>query len=256
VTTEEILTNEGPGAIILELAFDSEFVDGTVRTRTLSTPEVHGDGTGRLRTSVVAAVIDVTLGNLAVVHIAPRNAMTTHLEVHLHAPLPASGVVEIVGRPLRFGRSLLVLEADITHDGAPLGLGTVTFVPAPDPAMVTVAPPPMGTGATALSMPLAERAGLELLRPGQVLLPDRYGVRNGGGVYSGALLAILAEEAALSLTPAASLASLSVSYLRAVHHGPAVAHATVVDGVGRVEVRDTGRENQVAAFAVTRTFDA
>jgi acyl-coenzyme A thioesterase PaaI-like protein len=252
--TAELLVNEGPGAIVLELAFESTIVDDEVRCRTESTPEVHGPGTDRLRTSVVAALVDVTLGNLAVLRIWPRNAMTTHLEVHLHAPLPSAGVVEIVGRPLRFGRTLLALEAEITHEGSPLGIATVTFVPASDPSMVSVAPPPMGTGSTALSKPLAERAGLERLGPGQVLLPDRYGVRNGGGVYSGALLAVLAEEAALSLTPGASLASLSVSYLSAIHLGPAVATAQVADGVSRVEVRDTGRDDRLATLAMTRTF--
>lgn len=254
MTTEETLVNEGPGAIILELPFESVFVGDEVRAQVESRPEVHGPGSGRMRTSVVAAVVDVTLGNLACLQIRPRNAVTTHLEVQLHDRLPSAGVVEIVGRPLRFGRSLLVLEAQISHAGSRLGIATVTFVPAPDPSMVSVALPPMGTGPTTLSMPLAERAGLELLGPGRVLLPDRYGVRNGGGVYSGALLAILAEEAALSLSPGSSLASLSVSYLHAVHLGPAVARAEVAERVGRVEVRDTSRDDRLAALAVTRSF--
>ena len=148
----------------------------------------------------------------------------------------------------------MVLEAEISHDGSVLGMGTASFVPTANADMESQAPPPMRTGPTALSMPLGERAGLEPLGPGRVLLPDGDGVRNGASVYAGALVAVVAEEAALSLSPGASLAALSVSYLQAVQGGPAVARAEVSQGVGRVEVRDTGREDRLAALAFTRTF--
>lgn len=253
-TEDESRSNVGPGAINLELDFGSDYVADEVHCWTRVSPEVHAPGTDRLRTSVVASLIDITLGNLAARHIRPRNAMTTHLEVHLLRPLPSAGTVEITGRPLRFGRSLLVLEAEIAHEGARIGMGTVTFVPAPDPTMVSEGEPPGGTSGPILSTPISERAGIEIIWPGHAVLPDTFGVRNGGGVFSGGMLGILAEEASLSLSPGEDLAMLGVRYLQAVTVGPAVARAEVEDGMGRVEVRDMGRENRLAALAVTRTF--
>jgi hypothetical protein len=114
----------------------------------------------------------------------------------------------------------------------------------------------MGTPVLGLEVPLADRAGIEVSAPGHAVLPDQPGVRNGGGVYFGGLLALVAEEAALSLSPGEDLSTMSVKYLQAVHLGPAVARAEVRDGVGRVEVRDAGRENRLAVLAVTRTFGA
>jgi acyl-coenzyme A thioesterase PaaI-like protein len=254
VTVEETRTSEGPGAILLELDFASDYVDDGVQGRVRVTPELHGPGTGRLRTSVVAALVDILLGNVAARHITPRNAMTTHLEVHLFHPLPSAGTLEITGRPLRFGRSLLVLEAEISHEGSALGLGTVSFVPAPDPTMISETEPPNGTTGPLLSVPLAERAGIGVLSPGHALLPDRFGVRNGGGIYSGGLLGVVAEEAALSLAPGEGLATLAITYLQAVRAGPAVARAELHHGIGRVEVRDSGRDDRLAALAITRTF--
>ena len=255
-TAREPLENEGPGRIILELDFESEFVGDGIRCLTRVTPEVHVPATGRLRASVVASLIDVTLGNVAVKEIYPRPAMTTSLDLHLWEPLPSDGEVEILGRPLRIGRTLIALEAEVRHDGRPVGMATATFVPPPDPSLVVEQAAPMGTPELELSMALVDRAGIEVVAPGHAVLPDQQGVRNGGGVYFGGLLALVAEEAATSLTPGEDLSTLTVRYLQAVHLGPAVARAQVHDGVGRVEVRDAGRDNRLAALAVTRTFGA
>jgi acyl-coenzyme A thioesterase PaaI-like protein len=120
--------------------------------------------------------------------------------------------------------------------------------------MVSDGDGPGGTLGPLLSEPIAQRASIDIIWPGHAVLPDRFGVRNGGGIFSGGMLGLVAEEAALSLTPGEDLAMLSVSYLQAVHSGPAVARAEVHEGVGRVEVRDMGRDNRLAAHAVTRTF--
>ena len=70
----------------------------------------------------------------------------------------------------------------------------------------------------------------------------------------GGLLALGIEEAALSLTPGASLASLDVRYLQPVRVGPVVARAEVRGGLGRVEVRDAGNDDRLSVVATTRTF--
>jgi hypothetical protein len=43
-------------------------------------------------------------------------------------------------------------------------------------------------------------------------------------------------------------------YVQPVRVGPAVAEAEVRDGLGRVVVRDAGREDRLAVIATTRTF--
>ena len=75
---------------------------------------------------------------------------------------------------------------------------------------------------------------------------------NATGSINGGLLALAIEEAALSLTPGATLCSLALRYLRSVRNGPAVATADVHHGLGRVEVRDAGDDDRLAAVATTR----
>ncbi len=74
---------------------------------------------------------------------------------------------------------------------------------------------------------------------------------NAAGTLNGGLIALVVEEAALSLTPGATLSSMALRYLRPVRTGPAVATAEVRAGLGRVEVRDEG-DDRAAVAATTR----
>jgi hypothetical protein len=47
---------------------------------------------------------------------------------------------------------------------------------------------------------------------------------------------------------------MSMRYAQPVRVGPAVARAEVDEGLGRVVVRDTGRDDRLAVIATTRTF--
>jgi hypothetical protein len=62
------------------------------------------------------------------------------------------------------------------------------------------------------------------------------------------------EEAVLSLLPGETLSSLHLRYLQPVRVGPAVATAVVRGGLGRVELRDRGRDDRLAVTATTRVF--
>lgn len=66
------------------------------------------------------------------------------------------------------------------------------------------------------------------------------------------LIALVAGEAALSLTPGATLSSMALRFLRPVRVGPAVATAQVRAGLGRVEVRDAGGDDRRAVIVTTR----
>jgi hypothetical protein len=105
-----------------------------------------------------------------------------------------------------------------------------------------------------LEAPFAERAGCDRLGSGVASIPLRPDGLNASGTLNGGLLALVVEEAALSLEPGATLSSLSMRYAQPVRVGPAVGAADVRDGLGNVVVRDAGRDDRLAVIATTRTF--
>ena len=243
----------GPGRLLLGLDLEMS-VDGEgLRARAGITREIHGPGTDRLRTSVVAAWLDIVLGTSAVELMWPRPLLTLNLDVQILAPPPGAGSVEIFARPLKVGRTVSVLEAEVSVEGTMMGFGRGTFTSVPDPDAVLEARPPMRPppGIERLSVPLAARAAIEVVEAGIAVMPNGPDARNGANTLAGGLIALVAEEAALSLTPGQTLALLHVDYLQAVRVGPAVATARIHNGVGRVEVRDAGRESRLAAVATT-----
>ena len=85
------------------------------------------------------------------------------------------------------------------------------------------------------------------------MLPCTPAVYNATRAINGGMLAVAVEEAALSADPDARwIESMHLRYLRSVRVGPAVAHADVHYGTGRVEVRDASTD-KVAAIATTRS---
>jgi acyl-coenzyme A thioesterase PaaI-like protein len=84
------------------------------------------------------------------------------------------------------------------------------------------------------------------------VLPRTTDGLNAAGTVNGGLIALAVEEAALSLTPGATLVSMALRYLRPVRTGPAVATAEVRAGLGRVEVLDAGGDGRPAVAATTR----
>jgi acyl-coenzyme A thioesterase PaaI-like protein len=80
-------------------------------------------------------------------------------------------------------------------------------------------------------------------------------VLNASNTVNGGLIALVAEEAVLSLSPPGeSVASLDLRYLQPARVGPVVATAEARHGLGRVEVRDEGNDNRLCVAATTRTF--
>jgi acyl-coenzyme A thioesterase PaaI-like protein len=79
-------------------------------------------------------------------------------------------------------------------------------------------------------------------------------VLNASNTVNGGLIALATEEAVLSLSPGATLSSLSLHYLQPARVGPVVAEADVHQGLGQVEVHDAGNENRLCVVATSRTF--
>jgi len=245
--------------LLAELGFTSRAVGGELHGTGVITPPMHVPGTSLLRTSVLAIWADMVGGLLTMRVIAPRVPVTLELDVHLYRPAPSAGRLRAVGRTAKTGRSVTVIEVDfLDEQGIRFGFSGASFMAAPDasrtvPSRASVDRPPREP---TLTMPLADRAGCKREQPGTAVLPRTDDGLNGVGTVHGGLLALAAEEAVLSLVPGQTLSSLGLRYLQPVPAGPAVATATISAGLGRVELRDSGRDDRLAVMATARTFGA
>jgi acyl-coenzyme A thioesterase PaaI-like protein len=249
---------EGAGSHILsELGFVVRRVGDELHGTASVYPELHATGTHQLRTSILAIWADHLAGLLSVEAIAPRVPVTLELAVHLYGPTPGSGTVDAVATTMKKGRSVFVARVRFTSGGGePIGLAVGTFMASPDP---TASLPPAfsidkTSSVTRLSVPLAERAKCQRDQPGTAVLPRSEDGLNSANTVNGGLIALVTEEAVLSLAPGRSLSSLDLHYLHALRVGPAVAVAEVRDGLGQVEVRDAGNGNRLSVMAFARIF--
>lgn len=224
------------------------------------TPEMFVPGTNCLRTSVLATWADTASGYAVMAGFAPRVPVTLDLDVHVYAPLRDLETINAVARLLKAGRSVAVVTVEFNSGGGRVALATASFMAAPNPAVTM---PPGLADLTArphrsgrLRVPLAERARCEIREPGVAVLPRSDDGLNASNTVNGGLIALAIEEAALSLTPGATLASMAMRYLRPVRVGPAVASAEVRAGLGSVEVRDAGSDDRLAVYALTKTFES
>jgi acyl-coenzyme A thioesterase PaaI-like protein len=242
--------------ILQELGFavrpDGEELHGTASV----TPYMQVPGVPCLRASILASWADMLLGMLSMRAFA-QVSVTLELDVHLYRPAPGSGTVTAVGRPVKAGRSVFVGEVEFADArGETFGFSAASFMAAPDttlrpPRLTSLEMPPQEVR---LRMPLAERADCKRPVPGMAVLHKCEDGLNAAKTVHGGLIALAAEEAALSLAPGTSLSSLALRYLQPVRTGPTVAMARVRDGLGRVELRDSGNGNRLAVTATTRTF--
>jgi acyl-coenzyme A thioesterase PaaI-like protein len=231
------------GHVLAELGFAVSRTGDGVHGSARVTPEMWAPGTSGLRTSILATWVDHVAGLAAIDVLAPRVPVTLELDVHLYDDAPSGGAVHALGRLVKAGRSVVVCGVDITDDdGNPVAIGTASFMAAPDPGAALPADLALDrTGsAPTLRRPFAERAGCVRRAPGVAVLPRTDDGLNAAGSVNGGLIALVVEEAALSLTPGARLTSMALRYLRPVRSGPAVATAEVRAGLARVVVRDGG----------------
>ncbi len=221
-------------------------------------PEMCVPGTAHLRTSILAIWTDVVSGLLVVDAIRPRVPVTLELDVHAYRPLPGSGRILGHGVLVKSGRSVSVAQVDFADaDGTPLAFGAASFMAAPDASMridFETSADRVMEGGGRLATAFAEHAGCERTAPGVAVLSRTVGVRNASNTINGGLIALTAEEAALSLEPDTTLASLGLRYLQPARVGPVTGRAVVYDGLGQIEVRDTGGDDRLCVMATSRTF--
>jgi acyl-coenzyme A thioesterase PaaI-like protein len=243
--------------LLQELGFtvrpDGEVLHGTASV----TPYMHVPGTDCLRASILATWADMMCGLLSMRAFDGRVSVTLELDVQLYRPAPGSGTVTATGRVVKAGRSVFVGEVEFADArGEVFGFSAASFMAAPDATprpdrVVRLEIPPTEI---LLTMPLAERADCKRQGLGVAILHKSEDGLNGAKTVHGGLIALAAEEAVLSLGPGTTLSSLALRYLQPVRVGPAVATASVRDGIGRVALRDSGSGDRLAATATARTF--
>lgn len=243
--------------LLNELGFTITRVGNEMHGAASITPEMYVPGTMQLRTSILATWADHLAGLLAIDSIAPRVPVTLELDVHLYRPAPGSGVIRGVGRTVKAGRSVFVAGIDFFSEGGePIAIAAGSFMAAPDPSAKL--PSKLSTDGLLseyrLSVPFAERAGCERRAPGVAALFRSEDGLNSSNTVNGGLIALVAEEAVLSLAPGDALCSLGLRYLQAVRVGPVVATAHVHAGLGQVELRDSGNDDRLSVTATARTF--
>ncbi len=244
--------------VLNDLGWEVRRTEGGMLGSAAVVAEMCVPGTAHLRTSILATWADTVSGLLVIDAIRPRVPVTLELDVHLYAPWPGSGRVLGYATLVKSGRSVSVAQVDFTDDaGRPLAFAAASFMAAPDASMridFETSADRVRAGGVRLRVPFAEHAGCERTAPGVAVLSRTEGVRNASNTINGGLIALAAEEAALSLTPGTSLASLGLRYLQPARVGPVTARAQVRDGLGRVEVRDAGNEGRLCVMATSRSF--
>jgi acyl-coenzyme A thioesterase PaaI-like protein len=252
------LEEQAAAHIVRELGFvverNHEGIGGTAAI----VPHLCVPGTTSVRLSILATWTDIVSGLLAAEVLSPRVPVTLELDVHLFRPPEGLRTVHAHGRMLKAGRSVVAVAVDLlADDGEPVGQGGASFMAAPDPGRTMPTADAVAAATRQggpLQVPFAERAACERRAPGVAVLARREDGLNASGSVNGGLIALAVEEAALSTSPGTTLSSLAMRYLRPVRVGPAVATAEVVEGLGRVEVRDSGMDDRLAVVATTRMF--
>lgn len=249
---------EGPAHLLGELGFtmrgDGDALVGSARI----VPQALVPDAAHLRTSVLATWADMLTGLLAARTTHPQVPVTLDLDIHLLRPAPAAGVVTGRSAVAKSGRAVFCATVAFDDDHGPLATGAGTFTLAPDRSlrMPDVTSLDAGPRQPTITVPLAERAGCRREAPGVAVQPRLADGLNSSQTVNGGLLALAAEEAALSLAPGATLASLHLRYLRPVRIGPARAAARVDGGLARIEITDDGADDRLAVLATARLFPA
>ncbi|WP_238430170.1 PaaI family thioesterase [Frankia nepalensis] len=228
------------GHIIAELGLSMTDDGSGLRGDAEVTPEMCVPGTATLRTSVLATWADVLAGTVAAQTLDPRIPLTLDLEVQLHAGARAGDRVRAVTTAIKIGQTVLVYETRFLNEtsGALVAVVHISFIASPNPQHVFAEGFPRVVNLNGrLALPLAERIGARIVAPGTAEVPRRPDGLNAAGAIQGGLVAVGAEEAAMSLADRpVVLESLTVRYLRPIMIGPARA---VAEGHGSLAVIHT-----------------
>lgn len=251
-----------PGHLLRRLGIAFDFA-GDGATAWVGAAPGLADAAGGVRAGVLATVVDVVGGGLALRVTGGRSA-TADLALTLARPA-AGAAVEARARVLRSGSTTLVVAVDVLTAPAvgrrartaPLGAATMTFTllaprpgDEPPPAVSPGRATPARFGPERLDGPVAAAAGIETGPAGEARMPMAPVILNSFGRAQGGALALLAEEAALTAAePGRVCLGLRLAYLAPGLAGPLVATATGAGDrartVAAVTTVDAGRDGRV-----------
>lgn len=258
------LGDAAPGRQPFILSEGAGFIGDLVFEFDVTADRTHGFGrasitpmmrsTGSLvRPAVLLTIADCIAGVPAMHVSAPRLAVTLDMMVRIVAD-PVGDELEMTSDVLKLGRNAVASEVRFTDTGSGrlAALCYLTFMTSPRPQDLSPPIPDAMRFDGSLPVSFPERVGLRTVSAGVTELDRRPFVVQAAGSLQGGMVALLAETAAESLTGRPVL-ELDARFFTGVRVGPGRASAEVVgDGLVRVEVRDTGNADRLAALVTTR----
>ncbi|MCP5044866.1 MAG: hypothetical protein GY944_27885 [bacterium] len=232
-------------------------------------PEMACEGSG-VRAGVIAVLVDIAAGTYATRAVAPGWTATCDMVLHTLRRVD-SGTLIAVPRPLRRGKSTVVVEVEVREESSPdelVALATVTFSILESRSAVQradVSPDPVrsefGQPDSGLSRPVLDALGVEVVdaAAGEVELAMSPYVGNTLSALQGGALAILVDAAAEAAGCHAAAANwitkdLVIHYLALGKVGPIRTRARVLENSPhgtrlRIEVNDCGSDQRLLSVA-------
>lgn len=237
------------------------------------TPEICADG-GGVRVGVIAALVDILGGGLAIKAAYPNSIATTTLSIYT-AERVESGTITARGSVIRTGLNVVVVDVDIFAEATAraepirsIGSAMMAFLRLPhrkesieakdDSAKVVL----FGLEDSGLSRPLIDELGIRMLDQGKGVAEvymSSY-VRNSFGALHGGVIAVVADLVGEQVAHAATgrlleTRDLTIHYLSQGRVGPFRTRAKVICSspdrtLTRVEVVDSGASNRLVAVAM------
>jgi acyl-coenzyme A thioesterase PaaI-like protein len=256
--TEELRT-AAPEIFVGDIPFGFDVGDDGVHMAgdATITDALRSPGSGLPRPSVLATIADCMAGIPACMVTAPQLAVTLDIAVRITAAHCGDRLV-LDGEIVKQGRSTVAAEVRFSdaRTNALVATSYVTFMGSPRPQ--DQAPLLLRGMRTTGSMaiPLPDYVGIRTPSPGIAEMDLTPFVMQASSSLQGGAVALLGEVASETLTLSTVL-DLDVRYLSAVRVGPgrATASALGADHV-RIEVRDQGSADRLAALIVTRVAPA
>ena len=197
---------------------------------------------------MLLTIADCVAGVPAMHVASPRLAVTLDMVVRIVAD-DIGPELAMTSDLLKQGRNTVASEVRFTDaaSGGLVALAYLTFMASPRPQ--DLSPPILDGMVFHGSMPtdFPRRVGLRTVAPGVTEIERRPFVEQAAGSLQGGIVALLGETAAESLT-GRPVRELDARFFTGVRVGPGRATAEVVgDGIVRVEVRDPGNADRLAA---------
>jgi acyl-coenzyme A thioesterase PaaI-like protein len=244
---------------VSEIPFGFDLADDGVTMRGDATisDALRSPGSPLPRPSVLATIADCIAGIPACFVTTPALAVTLDIAVRMVADRCGDDLI-VAGEIVKPGRSTVASEIRFSDAATAtlVAVSYVTFMASPRPQ--DQAPPLQGGMRTTGSMPVPFPAyvGTRHLGPGVAEVDLTPFVMQASGTLQGGVVAMVGEVAAESLSGSPVL-DLDVRYLSAVRVGPGRATAAAMGGgLVRVEVRDAGSNDRLAALIFARVAPA